>query len=443
MKPTLLFLSVVGVLLMGSRGTTLAERPVMRDFMGVNGHYHFKPDLYRPAVRLVRNYHDMPWDVAKPGDSPTFPRCVNGVNWEAVYGPWRNAGFDISACAQFRDFGAANPNHVELWAGQEEWVRTYGYEMARALGPTHGKGLISSIEIDNEPGRGFDDALYQRLFREMATGIRKADPAVRLVTCTVHAEPADQYHKSLDETFRDETLLPLYDVINVHTYAELPENVRKHPWDRTYPEDPRSPFLRKVDDAIAWRDRHAPGKQVWVTEFGWDACTEAAMARRAGWFQKLGWTGVTDLQQAQYLVRAFLMLAARDVQRAYIFYYDDHDEPSVHGASGLTRSFQPKPALWAVRQMQEQLGDFRFNRIVHEQDGAHIFAFTSDDGQERWVAWASAPGGAAVDVAALERIPRMVTIIPMATGPEPVDPLPITDVLKLDGHVLYLHPAAL
>ncbi|HMP77437.1 MAG TPA: hypothetical protein PKE12_14165 [Kiritimatiellia bacterium] len=435
-----LALSVLFALACVEPASYAAARPLMRDFMGLNGHYHFKPDLYRPAVRLVRNYHDLQWDVAKPGDPPTFPRCVNGVDWSAVYGPWRKAGFEISACAQFRDFGAANPNHRELWAGREKWARTYGGEMARVLGPTKGAGLISSIEIDNEPGNGFDDALYQRIFREMASGIRAADPAIRIVTCTVHTGPADKYHKNLDETFGDKSLLPLYDVINVHTYAELPEKIRKHPWDRTFPEDSRSPFLKNVDDVIAWRDRHAPGKQVWVTEFGWDACTEAAMACREGWFEKLGWTVVSDLQQAQYLVRAFLLLAARDVERAYIFYYDDNDEPSVHAASGLTRKFQPKPALWAVSQLQDQLGDHRFKRIVHEKDGIHVYAFANAAGQERWVAWSSAGEAREFNFGAIVKNPGSISVVPMATGPDAVSPRPATAVMHLGGSVSYLIP---
>ncbi len=50
------------------------------------------------------------------------------------------------------------------------------------------------------------------------------------------------------------------------------------------------------------------------------------MKRRGGWFLNLDWQGVTDLQQAQYLVRSFLAFAGRDVQRAYIYFYDDRED---------------------------------------------------------------------------------------------------------------------
>jgi len=415
------------------------HRPLLRDFIGINGHFHFKPELYRPAVRLVRNYHNMAWDVARPGDPPTFPRCVNGVNWQDVYTPWVTAGFEISACAQFQEFGASNHDYRSLWEGNETWARRYGSEMARSLGPQNGLGLITSIEIGNEPGFKFDNTLYRRIFSEMASGIRETDPAIKIVTCAVHTDPADEWHKNLEETFGDPAMRPHYDVINVHTYAELPENVRRHPWDRTFPEDPRSPFLRSVDEIIAWRDLHAPEKEVWVTEFGWDACTEDVMSKRTGWFEKLNWQGVTDLEQAQYLVRALLLLSSRAVERAYIFFYNDENKPSVHAASGLTRNFEPKPSLWAVSQLQHELGEYRFDRIVQEENGIHIYAFISNTGVERWALWSSGPEPVTVDIAALRPDITDAQLIPMATEASPPKAVTAPARITLDGSVFYVN----
>ncbi len=363
-------------------------RPLLRDFIGINAHFHFRPELYAPVAMRARSYHNMNWDVAAPGDPITIPHCANKVDWTAVYGPWQQRGIAISLCVQFDQFGPRRPDYRVLWEDREGWAEAYGEALARFFGPTHGNGMIEAIEIGNEPGREFDDALYRRLFAAMAHGIRRADPKLMIVTCAAHAAPANPYSKSLDETFGDPALHPLFDAISVHTYAELPEKERAHPWQRTFPEDPRSPFLSSVDAVLAWRDRHAPGRQVWVTEFGWDSCTPEALARREGWFKKLGWTGVSDEQQARYLVRALLLFAARAVDRAVIYYFNDDDRPSVHGASGLTRHFNPKPAYHAVRQLQELLGDARFHRVAHQAAGVHILAFRRDDGREAWAVWA-------------------------------------------------------
>src|SRR6185369_2129832 len=109
------------------------------------------------------------------------------------------------------------------------------------------------------------------------------------------------------------------------------------PWTRSFPEDPALAYLQVVDEVIAWRDQQAKGKEVWITEFGYDACTPEAMPRRKDWALKLNWQGTTDLQQAEYLVRSFLVFAERDVDRAYLYFYDDNDEPGVHACAGLTR----------------------------------------------------------------------------------------------------------
>src|ERR1035437_1711558 len=50
-------------------------RPLMRDFIGINGHtVQFKPDLYRPVGGLVRDYHPVEWDLGKDSaELPGFP----------------------------------------------------------------------------------------------------------------------------------------------------------------------------------------------------------------------------------------------------------------------------------------------------------------------------------------------------------------------------------
>jgi hypothetical protein len=90
-------------------------RPLLKEFIGVNGHFSFKPELYKQVCRLVRNYHNIPWDVKQPGDPPTFPVCVNRVDWKNhVYGRWTDAGFEVDICAQFDSFGPSNAGYREL-----------------------------------------------------------------------------------------------------------------------------------------------------------------------------------------------------------------------------------------------------------------------------------------------------------------------------------------
>lgn len=151
----------------------------------------------------------------------------------------------------------------------------------------------------------------------MALGIRDGDPQVKILTPAVQARAGDDYSQDLRGLYAENDILPLYDVINLHTYASVErKNSADSPWNRSYPEDPASAYLRVVDEAIAWRNENAQGKEIWITEFGYDACTPEAMKRRHDWFLKLDWQGNTDLQQAQYLVRSCFVFAERDVQRA-------------------------------------------------------------------------------------------------------------------------------
>lgn len=413
-------------------------RPIMRDFVGLNGHYHFKPALYYPVARKIRTYHDMNWDVTAPGDPPTFPRCVNGVDWTQVYGPWNEAGIDISLCVQFVKFGRQHPDHRTLWKGHTGWAREYGRAMARFFGPTHGNAYASSIEIGNEPGNEFDDLVYREIFRNMAEGIREGDPALRILTCAAQAAPADKYMKSLTETFLHSELLPLFDGISVHTYAFLPENIRAHPWERTYPEDPRSPFLKSVDDVIAWRDHHAPSKEIWVTEFGWDACSEEAMSRREGWAEKLNWSGVDELDQARYLVRSILLFAKRDIRRVNIYFYNDQDQPSVHASSGITRNFKPKLSYWALAQFQEILGDYRFDCVVVEKEGLHLYAFKKAGAPAIHVLWNSSPNPILLNPNTLLGSNRYQTHTSMATTSAKPLPKPVDAPIEVTGDVIYL-----
>ncbi len=396
------FLACLLSLSMLSTPGRAGERPLLQDFVGLNGHFKFKPELYQPVCRLVRNYHNINWDVAAPGDPITFPVCVNKVNWESLYASWTEHDFEINACLQFGKFGSGAKDYQSLWEGQLDWAEDYGYAVAKGLSE---RDLATSIEIGNEPGSGFDDRLFREIFKRMASGVRRADPEMQILTCTVHTRAADKYHKQLDATFGTSEMQALFDVISVHVYSEKAEADQAHPWERSYPEDPSIDYLARVDEVIEWRDQNTPEKEIWITEFGYDACSEAAMAKREGWFKKLAWTGQTELQQAQWLVRSLLCFASRDIDRAYIYYYDDSDKASVHAASGLTRNYEPKPAYWAVQQFYELLGDYRFNRALREEVGElYAYEFSNNANELIWVLW-SPTGEARRDSVQLQQLP--------------------------------------
>ncbi len=350
------------------------EAPLFRDFVGLNGHtVAFKPRLYQPVCRVVRDYHPANWDLE--GDTsrlPEWPFARNRVSWETVYGSWNKEGLKISACLQIDDMG-------KHWKDPVADARAYGKSFAQHFGPGGKWPYVEWVEIGNEPGL-YDDASYRRLFEAMARGIREGNPRMKIVTCNVEDGPSDRYWKGAD-LFRDAG--QWYDVLQIHRYAIA----EQWPvWRRTYPENAAVPYLSSVQKLLDWRNRHAPGKPVWVSEFGWD-CSTKKPDPKGEWAK---WVGSTDAEQARWLVRSFFLFAGMGVDKAFVYFFNDEDKPSLHACSGLTRNYQPKPAYHAVAWMLRHLENHRFHRIIQASpDTGYVYEFTpeKDAGAVVWAAW--------------------------------------------------------
>jgi hypothetical protein len=368
-------------------------KPLMKDFMGVNGHFHFKPELYKQTCRLVRNYHNLNWDFKDRNVSvlPKFPMAVNRVDWNRnVYGKWKKHGLEVDASIQF---GGSDGKE---WLKNPKAAFAYGKAFAKYFGPSGPNKLLTSAEIGNEPTK-LSDETYRAIFKQMAAGLRAGDPKLKILTATTAVVP-DKWSKKLDLHVG---LEKLYDVINFHKYAAAEGWPT---WKRSHPEDPKIDYLTVVQNAIDWRNKKAKGKELWITEFGYDACTAAAMKHRKKPFEK--WLDVTDEHQAQWIVRSFLMFSSMDVDRAYLYFFNDADKASTHAAAGLTRNFKPKPSFHAMAHLYRTLGDFRYNKaIVKKKGGLHVFEYAGANGTPRiWVVWL-ATGGDRSEIVTLRKLP--------------------------------------
>jgi hypothetical protein len=358
-----------------------APKPLMGDFLGVNGHtVQFKPELYSKVCRKVRDYHPIEWDLGKDSDfALRFPEARNRVSWDDVYGSWQKHAFETDVSLMESGFG------VELWKDLPRDAHAYGLAFAKAFGPSSAKKLVASAEIFNEPGK-YPDEKYRELFEAMAKGLREGDPKLKILTCNLTTGKSGGYEKSVTCV---KGLEPLYDVLNIHSYA-MAENWPT--WRRSFPEDPAIEFLKSIESLIAWRNENAKGKEVWITEFGWDASTKPN--KPTGDFAK--WKGnVSDARQAQYLVRAFLVLSAMDVNRAYMYFFNDEDEPSFHAASGLTRHWQPKASFHAMAHLYRALGEYRFLKTRTKTAGElYLYEYVHGAAPKKKVLVAWSPTGA-------------------------------------------------
>lgn len=351
-------------------------RPTMGEFMGINGHtVQFKPDLYKQVCRKARDYHPIEWDLGKDSDfKTTFPEARNRVNWKQVYGSWQKHGFENNVSLMESGFP------VEQWKDIPRDAHAYGLAFAKAFGPSSESKVVASAEVFNEPGK-YSDEKYREVFEHMAKGLREGDPKLKIATCNIVVGKSGGYEKSVDCV---KGLEALYDILNIHTYS-LAEGWPT--WKRSYPEDTAVSYVKPITDLIAWRDANAKGKEIWITEFGWDASTQPN--KTTGDFAK--WKGnVSDEKQAQYIVRSFLIFSALAVDRAYMYFFDDKDEPSFHAASGLTRNSKPKPSFHAMAHLYRSLGEYRLGKVVMSKPGelfVYEYVHGTDAKKKVLVAW--------------------------------------------------------
>jgi hypothetical protein len=409
-----------GLSLLAHRGIASQPAPLMKDFIGINGHtVQFKPGLYRPVCRLVRDYHPVEWDLGKiTSELPPFPAAKNGVDWSLVYGSWHSRGWVIDASLMFESVPREN------WKDLEPDAKAYGLAFAREFGPSGPHPLVDSVEIGNEPGK-WSDSDYARMFKAMAQGLRAGDAKLQIVTCNVTTGKSGDYEKSVACL---EQSAGLYDVLNVHSYAQL---VGWPTWRRSYPEDPRLPhYLQDVENLCHWRDIHAPSKPVWITEFGYDSSTHPA--DKTGDFKD--WVGVSDEQQAQWLVRSLLVFSSLSVERAYIYFFNDEDQPRLHASSGITRNFHLKPSFYALQHLQRILGEYRFDRMITNAPGIlRVQQYRGSGNRLIWTAWSPTGEGKSVTTpfdhlpGHLERIEKM----PLTNGDVTSRPPP--DVTQRTG----------
>jgi hypothetical protein len=401
--------------------------PLFRDFMGVNGHtVQFRPALYAPVAKLVRDYHPVEWDLGKESDSaPPFPMARNGVNWESVYGSWNRAGLRVDVCLMFESLPR------EKWKDLAADARAYGERFARTFGPSAGLGLVESVEIGNEPGK-WSDADYRTMFENMARGIRAGDGKLKIATCALAVGKSHEWAKSVECVAG---LEELFDVLNVHSYAEL-----EHwpTWRRSFPEDARlKHYLQDVEELCRWRDGHARGKEVWVTEFGYDSTTKKPDAKS----EFKDWVGVSDEQQAQWLVRSWLVFAMLPVERANVYFFNDKDEAKLHAASGLTRNFQPKPSYYAAAHLQRTLGEYRFRRVVTNAEPKvriEEFVHATEAGRRIWAMWLGSGEGARAEIEIPEEVRRIEKIERMPLRADEKTQIPIRGKIEVTESPTYV-----
>ena len=335
---------------------------------------------FSKLTNLVRSYHRIDWDIAKPGDTPefilretsTYSIKNKWLNWKEEYGIWKTNGLQIDACVLFN-----NEYFPESgWNNAYYQARQYGEEFA---GFFMDKELVSLVEVGNEPW-DYSSSLYAEILKGMTTGIKNTSKKFKVIPCGLQA-----YDKYLDlNNYISNYILPNNDIdgLNTHIYSyifnEKGERVAINP------EDPRSETW-SVNNLKKWATANNYLSDIYVTEFGFDS--------DGGGDDCIHSNCVSEYEQAIYGLRQALIFYRLGVKQFYWYYYANVDWNSIlHNRSGLvsnyTSGFQEKLSFKVFENVFNVLKDMKLSAIVLENEEVYCYSYINENtNEEVMIAW--------------------------------------------------------
>jgi len=291
----------------------------------------------------------------------------------------------------------------EKWYYENEWaesgdpadvrniMKNYTLAFLNEMCPQGGNCVVDVLEIGNEPW-GYPN---QEIFKALIRG--SVDAFIQVYGNNPQQWPLKLYPGSF-QAFRDSKrncptdgqantdnfgcqyddmgeylpcdMLTYLSGINIHPYS-FPYGQGPDQLDLP-PEHAQSEF-NQIINAVAWRDANMPGKDIHVTEFGWDTNN----------FN----TDVSEAEQAAYLLRALLIQGRYDIERAFVYSSFDLSSAGTYQTSGLhtigpvscsSGTFdlppggRPKKSFNAYRDFVTRFPTKRFHKALNEDD---IYAY--------------------------------------------------------------------
>ncbi len=343
------------------------------------------PWKFNQLSSRVRVYHRLDWDLANPQQNADYDEMSKGagtkvnhwLNWDREYALWRKAGFKIDACLMFNNDLFPDTLWKKPYQEAFVWGQQFSDHFIR-------KGLIDLVEIGNEPWE-YDQTVYKKVLKGFSRGIHQLKDAVVLPCATQAYYKYSEMNNYIGD-YLDAELMRLIDGLNTHVYNYIfdTHGLRK----AVNPEDPRSEIW-SVANLKRFLDKNLPGKEIYVTEFGYDSkgagedCSHPVC--------------VSELEQAIYGVRSALILYRLGVKEFYWYYFANVAYQSfLHNRSGLTASskhdFLNKLSFSAFEVLFKEIKNFRFEKIIKETDDLYAYSFINDQGKRLVVAWRPTAG---------------------------------------------------
>ncbi|BDI29318.1 hypothetical protein CCAX7_13690 [Capsulimonas corticalis] len=423
-------------------------RPTMDQFIGTNAFIDDPLDKMSVAG-YVREYHNWSWDSGDGNaGAPAYPHNLDAFNpssaaggnfwfFDDYYAKLKKAGITVcpaiqgnvkwlagddahmndKAAAPGQDAAdpksyAAHADHLFQFAARYGAARVPDALLKLAANQPRksGLGLLSYYENQNEPdgwwrGReGYsspyelaaqcsadDDGDQKRMGATF--GVKNADPGAKLVLSGLAGTNLD-YIKAMKvwADWNRHGDFPA-DVINLHHYSNNAADQKSGQVGVCPEADGLKEKMRAIVDYCS---RYLPGREVWLTEFGYD--THPASVQRA---PAIGSASAEEVQ-ARWIVRSYLLLAAAGVDRAAQYMLRDVNpaDATQFSTSGLVTQkgeWRPKPAWYYTYTLKNRLAGMRFDgEVPSGNPKVWIYRFRSSAGKGAYVLWSPTAENAAV-----------------------------------------------
>ncbi|HEY4104718.1 MAG TPA: hypothetical protein VGM44_12545 [Polyangiaceae bacterium] len=436
----------------GSGGTSDSNGgPTVAEFVGLNA--FIDDDLDKlAAIGNVREYHDWTWNDGNGAQGyPGYPNnalefsLFNGFwDFDAYYSGLKTRNVIAFPCVEGSvDYlnsamppvasgaDATDPaSYVAHASFMYQYAARYGSTMVDAsklkldAGQTvvSGMNVLRYYEDGNEPDATWVHTDGSFLFTPEMTaamasadydgnqgklgdgfGVKAADPSAKLVLAGLAGAGTKDYASNVEAyldgmrawaTAHRAGSFPA-DVINIHDYCFGPDPFgTANPKPGLSPEDCKLQAL--MASIVSYRDQNLAGKELWLTEFGYDTNAESRLRAPA-----IGGNSA-EVVQGQWLVRSFIALMAAGLDRAFVFVSrddctgDDTKCPnnavqfSTSGVMTEKGSETPKTAFYFLAAFRARLGAMRYQGSADSGSAnvsiAKFYDSTADQGA--FVVWA-------------------------------------------------------
>ncbi len=446
--------------------------PTMDEFIGVNAFIDDPVDKIAVAG-FVREYHVWDWDEGDRDPSyPGYPNNLNawnpskagGGSWnfDAFYTNLQNAGITIAPVMQqnvmwLMDVPDANKLDTKpVSTGEDpEDPATYiehadhMFQYAARYGSTTVADNLLKLQSNQPRSTGLDKIKYYESWNEQdkywktrddyftpyeysamlsadydghmdtlgtTVGVKNADPNAKVSIGGLSSVNMEyirsmklwaDYHRNGD--------FPA-DVLNIHHYSndgasQTLGNIGISPEDDN--------MRGKLEELVQYRNLYLPGKEVWITEFGYDVNEHSPQRSPA-----IGSTSALEVQ-GQWITRSYLALAAAGVDKAAMFMLRDTNPNAwgrfqSSGLVGVKGDWTPKPSWYYVYTMKNRLTSMRY---LDEQSSGNsnvmVYKFKNASGNNgAYVVWAPTSNNMIVNnyQLNLSGSPSSAQLVTMASG---------------------------